>query len=120
MELHKAPLELQALALKVLKVAELLCGDIPVFDAGSGWYKVGTPIIAWFRIIGPAARTFPANSIQVAATQSSPELESSSDAIGNNMFGKSTPEFVVQSSDSISFAGYLEFIGRAYKARRAA
>jgi len=117
MEQHKAPPELQALASKVFKVAELLCGEVPVFDTGSGWYKVGTPIVAWFRIIGPAARSFPANSIHVAATQSSAELESLSDTIGNNMFGKPTPEFVVQSNNSISFADYLEFIARAYKAR---
>ena len=117
MELDKAPPELQALASKVIKVAELLCGDVPAFDVGSGWYKVGSPIMAWFRVVGPAARKFPANSIQVVATQSSPELESSSDAMGNNMFGKPTPEFVVQSSNSMSFAGYLEFIARAYKSR---
>jgi hypothetical protein len=117
MELAKAPPDLHALASKVFKVAELLCGDAPVFDVGSGWYKVGTPILVWFRLIGPAARKFPANSVQVAATQSVPELESSPDVIGNNMFGRPTPECVVKSTDAISFAGYLEFIGALYRAR---
>lgn len=117
MELDKAPPELQALASKVFKVAELLSGDAPTFDTGSGWYKFGSPIVAWFRIIGPTARTFPPNSVQVSATQSTPDLEASSLGVGNNMFGEKTPEFVVRLNDPMSFAEYLEFIGRAYKAR---
>ena len=117
MELEKAPFELQALASKVFKVAEFLTGKAPEFNVGSGWYKFGSPIVAWFRIIGPAARKFPPNSIHIAATQSPPDLESSCEDFGNNMFGKQTPEFVVRLDDPNSFAGYLEFIGRAYKAR---
>ena len=117
MELEKTSPELNALATKVFKVAELLAGESPVFDPGSGWYKFGSPIIAWIRLIGPTGRKLPANSVHIVATQSTPELESSAEDIGNNMFGKKTPEFVVRLDDPHSFAGFLEFIGRAYTAR---
>ena len=115
MKLDKAPPELQELASKVFKVAELLSGDSPTFEPSSGWYKFGSPIVAWFRVIGPTARKFPANSIQVSATQSTPDLESSSADIGNNVFGQQTPEFIVRLNDASSFAGYLEFIGSQVK-----
>ena len=117
MNLDAASPELRDLAVKVFKVVELLTGEVPTYHEGSKWYKFGTPIVAWFKLIGPKASKNPANSILVTATRVTDELEESSEQIGNNMFGNKTPEYVVQCNDPISFAGYLEFIGRAYKAR---
>ena len=118
MKIEGASPELQEMTRKVFAVAEWICGSAPVYHEGSGWYKCGKPILAWFYLIGPRAKKHPANSILVTATKSDDRTAESAERIGNNMFGNPTPEFVVKAGDMDSFAGFLEFISRLYRARR--
>lgn len=117
MKLDSADPELKELANQLFTVSEWLTGSTTVYQEGSGWYKCGKPILAWFYVVGPRARKHPPNSILVTATKSSAALEESSQKLGNNMYGSNTPEFVARPNDAVNFAEFLEFIGRAYKAR---
>jgi len=119
MRVEDADPELRDLTEKVFTVAEWLSGERPQYHEGSGWYKCGKPILAWFYLTGQRARKHPINSILVTATKSDEKSAESAERIGNNMFGAETPEFIVKSGDSHSLAGFLEFIGRIYKARHA-
>ncbi|WP_353226068.1 hypothetical protein [Salinisphaera hydrothermalis] len=112
--------DIQALARKVFEVVKLLIGEKPQFHQGSGWYKVGDPILAWFYVVGTRAKKHPPNSILITTTISDPELGTIASKLGNNMYGSETPEYVVVCNDSLNFAGFLQFIGRAYRARYAA
>ena len=112
--------DIQTLARRVFGVVGLLTGDEPEFHQGSGWYKVGEPILAWFYVVGTRAKKNPPNSILVTATKPDGELSALASKLGNNMYGSETPEYVVTCNDSLNFAGFLQFIGRAYTARHAA
>ena len=116
MKLDDADPELKQLARQLFAVSEWLTGEKTIFHEGSGWYKCGQPILAWFYVVGPRAKKHPVNSILVTATKSSPALEESAQKMGNNMYGSNTPEFVARPNDPVNFAEFLEFIGRAYKA----
>jgi hypothetical protein len=117
MKIEDANPELKQLTKQVFGVSEWLTSQKPIFDKGSGWYKCGKPIFAWFYVVGPRAKKHPANSILITATKSNAELEDASQKMGNNMFGENAPEFVARSNDPHNLAEFLEFIGRAYKAR---
>jgi len=116
-KIEDADPELKQLALQVFSVSEWLTSQKPIFDEGSGWYKCGKPIFAWFYVVGPRAKKNPPNSIVIAATKSNASLKDASQKMGNNMFGESALEFVAKPNDPHNYAELLEFIGRAYKAR---
>ena len=117
MKIEAADPELEALVERVFSIVEWLVGERPWFHEGSGWYKAGEPILAWFYVVGPRAKKHPANSVLVTATKADARLAEVAQSTGNNMYGQQTPEYVVRCNDAENFAGFLEFIGRAYKAR---
>ena len=117
MKIEDANPELKQLAKQVFNVSEWLTAQKPIFDKGSSWYKCGRPIFAWFYVVGPRAKKHPPNSIVIASTKSNVTLEDGSQEMGNNMFGESAPEFVAMPNNRQNFVEFLDFIGRAYRAR---
>ena len=117
MRLETADATLRQLAERVFRTAEWLTGEQTVYHQGSGWYKCGTPILAWFYLVGPGAKKNPINSIVVTATRPDESNRGAGSQQGNNMFGVETPELVVRPDDAGSLAEYLEFIAKAYRIR---
>lgn len=117
MKIEDGDASLRELGYRVCQACEWLAGQPPEFQPGSGWYKAGDPIFVWFRAIGQAARTFPRDSIQVAAAIKDDSIAEVADCVGNNIWGESY-EIIVRADVLEDMAKFFQFLGRAYLARQ--